>query len=93
MEVDALHSPIPSSVPQANAPRTLPYRSQAWYLAYMDALFETDRTRVGERIKYAERLIVYRDRELMSQKPGSPEQNALSNALHALRALRTCFGV
>ncbi len=93
MEVNALHSPIPSSVPQADTPQSLPYRSQPWYLAYMDALFETDRTRVGERIKCAERLIVYREREMLGQKPGSPEQRALSNALHALRALRSCFGV
>jgi hypothetical protein len=59
----------------------------------MDALFETDRKRVGERIKRAERLIVYRERELLGEKPGSQEQRALSNALHALRALRSCFGV
>ena len=44
----------------------------------MDALFETDRKRVGERIKNAERLMVYRERELLGEKPGSQEQRALS---------------
>jgi hypothetical protein len=92
MEVNALNPPLPVSVPPAPAvPAT--YRAQPWYRAYMDALFETDRKHVGERIKRAERLIVYRERELLGEKPGSEEQRALSNALHALRALRSCFGV
>lgn len=59
----------------------------------MDALFETDRTRIGERIKRAERMIVLRERELITHQLGSPEQRALANALHALRALRSCFRV
>lgn len=69
------------------------HRSQPWYRAYMDALFETDRTRIGERIKHAERLMIRREHEFLSSKPGSPEQRALANALHALRALRSCFDV
>jgi hypothetical protein len=92
------HLPIPSSIPKA--PLSQPasssgnaYRSQAWYRAYMDALFETDRTRMAERIRRAEHLIVFRERELLASPASHPEQRALGNALHALRALRTCFGI
>jgi hypothetical protein len=92
MHVNALNPPLPTAVPPTPAVPAA-YRTQPWYTAYMDALFETDRKRVGERIKRAERLIVYRERELLGEKPGSQEQRALSNALHALRALRSCFGV
>lgn len=78
---------------QTTSDPALLHRSQPWYLAYMDALFETDRARIGERIKRAEKLMIRREREFLSSKPGSPEQRALANALHALRALRSCFGL
>ena len=93
MEANVLYSSSPSNVRQASNPPVLLYRSQPWYLAYMDALFETDRKEIGERIKRAEKLVVDRERELLNEKPGSPEQRALANSLHALRALRSCFGV
>lgn len=88
-------TPIPSTVPDE---AVFEHRSQPWYIAYHDALFERDRSRVGERITRAERLIIYRERELYSlQNPlaehSFAEQRALDNALHALRALRSCFGV
>jgi hypothetical protein len=93
MEVDALPGRNSSAVPRTQISPVPPYRSQAWYLAYMDALFETDRSHIGDRIKRAEQLIVFRERELLSEKTALPEHRALSNALHALRALRSCFGV
>lgn len=80
---------IPSTVPDEIAA----HRSQAWYTAYHDALFERDRSQVRERIRRAERLIIYRERELYSLQNSLGEQRALDNALHALRALRSCFGV
>ncbi len=85
--------PLVSDVPKSSPSPAVSYRLQPWYVAYMDALFETDRTRIGERIKRAERLIVFRERELFSSRAGLPEQRALANALHALRALRNCFGI
>lgn len=85
--------PIVSDIPKSSPAPASSYRSQPWYAAYMDALFETDRMRIGERIKRAERLIVLRERELFSSRAGIPEQRALGNALHALRALRNCFGI
>lgn len=80
-------------VAQSESDSTMLHRSQPWYRAYMDALFETDRTRIGERIKRAEQLMIRREHEFLSSQPGSPEQRALANALHALRALRSCFNV
>jgi hypothetical protein len=93
MQVQPVPSPASSGLPGSGSSHAAPHRSQPWYLAYMDALFETDRSRMGERIKRAEQLIVCRERELLRAKPGLPEQRALANALHALRALRSCFGV
>ena len=87
--------PIVSDIPQGSpgASSSSSYRLQPWYVAYMDALFEADRTRIGERIKRAERLIVFRERELFNSRTGHAEQRALGNALHALRALRSCFEI
>ena len=71
----------------------IPYRRQAWYAAYMAALFEADRKQIRERIKYAERLMVARERELLSQSSDFSERRALNNALHALRALCSCLNL
>jgi len=59
----------------------------------MEALFEPQRNLIGERIKLAEHLIIGRERELSGQRSDPVEQNALTTALHALHALRTCLGV
>jgi hypothetical protein len=59
----------------------------------MAALFEADRSRIGERIRSAERLIVSRERELFSEPVDLAERRALNNALHALHALRACLGL
>lgn len=91
MAVDA--TPISSTVHNELDSAPGSHRSQPWYLAYRDALFESDRNRVRERIRRAERLIITRERELFSLENSFGEQRALDNALHALRALRTCLGV
>jgi len=96
MAVDT--TPLPSTVQDETDSAPGSHRRQRWYIAYHDALFERDRSRVGERITRAERLIIYRERELYSLQNSFPEssfgeQRALDNALHALRALRSCFGV
>jgi hypothetical protein len=69
------------------------HRSQAWHLEYMAALFETDRTQIGGRIKRAEQLILSRERELFAETADTAERRALNNALHGLHALRNCLGV
>jgi len=81
-----------STHPKPNAGRIeFPYRLQSWYDAYMSALFESDRSQIGERIKYAENLIIKRERELFNQPADAAEQLALNSALHALKALHTCL--
>lgn len=57
----------------------------------MAALFEVDRGQIEERIRTAEQLILSRERELLAARAELPEQRALNNALHALRALRACL--
>jgi hypothetical protein len=67
------------------------YKSQPWYEAYMAALFESDRGKIGESIRRAELMIVRRERELFTGPLDPKEQRALNNALHALRALQGCL--
>ena len=67
------------------------YKSQPWYEAYMAALFESDRRRIGESIRRAELLILNREQESFTCALDRKEQHALNNALHALRALHGCL--
>lgn len=64
----------------------------SWKDMYTAALFETDRTRVSERIVLAESEIVKRARTLF-EVPGdnSDEAEALDDALYMLRALKSCL--
>jgi hypothetical protein len=71
----------------------VPHRQQAWYAAYMAALFESNRKQIRERISYAEQLILMRERELLVQSNDLTEQRALNDALHALHALASCLSV
>lgn len=73
--------------------RNVPHASQAWHGAYMAALFESNRSQMDVRIKEAERLILLRERELLADRSIATERSALNNALHALRALRSCLGL
>ena len=70
-----------------------PHRQQAWYAAYMAALFEANRKQMRERISHAEQLIQVREQELLMHANDLTEQRALSNALHALHALASCLNV
>ena len=67
------------------------YRMEPWYEAYMTALFETEKAKVAEEIKRAERLMISRQREIFGQSPATPERKALDKAFHALRALQLCL--
>jgi len=69
------------------------HKSQPWYIAYMAALFETDKKRIGERINHARHLILNRERELFAGQRDPAEQRSLISALHALEALRSCLGL
>jgi hypothetical protein len=71
-----------------------PGSMQKWRTLYTAALFETDRNRVPERIAEAEQAIVARARELFSVGNDTIEEDqALDDALYALRALQSCLDV
>ena len=82
---------FPMELRKSGQKPSLQYKSQPWYIAYMGALFESDHAEIGERIRYAEHLIVRRERELFNRLAEPAEQHALNNALHALRALSLCL--
>lgn len=64
---------------------------QRWRELYIAALFETDDQRIPERIADAEKAIVVRARELFSAGADTIEEDqALDDALYALRALQNC---
>jgi hypothetical protein len=62
-----------------------------WRDLYLQALFETDRSRVSVRITEAERALLRRERELFTDSNGKAEREAVTNALHALSALKMCL--
>ena len=62
-----------------------------WHSLYQAALFETDRTKILERIAEAEKAILERAKELFVTKADHiEEEQVLDDALYALRALRSC---
>ena len=76
---------------QTNPAQPVPVQSRELYSA---ALFETDSTRAPERIADAEKAIVARARELFSAGADTIEEDqALDDALYALRALRSCLNL
>jgi hypothetical protein len=63
-----------------------------WRELYTAALFETDNGRLAGRIADAERAIIERARELFSAGADTIEEDqALDDALYALKALQSCL--
>jgi 2-keto-3-deoxy-galactonokinase len=63
-----------------------------WKDFYTAALFEVDETRIPARIAAAEKAIVARARELFAAGADTIEEDqALDDALYALRALQNCL--
>jgi hypothetical protein len=63
-----------------------------WRALYSTALFETDKRRIPARIADAEEAIATRARELFSASADTIEEDqALDDALYALRALQSCL--
>ncbi len=60
--------PARTEVPTPGGSHAALYRSQSWHVAYMAALFEADRAKIGERITCAEQLILLRERELFTAR-------------------------
>jgi len=66
--------------------------SRNWRDLYTAALFETERERIPSRIADAERAIQVRARELFSTGFDTIEEDqALDDAMYALRALQSCL--
>jgi hypothetical protein len=66
--------------------------TRSWRELYTAALFETDKNRVQSRIADAEKAIVARARELFAVGADTIEEDqALDDALYALRALENCL--
>ncbi len=71
---------------------TSPSMLQSWRELYTAALFETDKNRIPKRIADAEKAIVARARELFAAGSDTIEEDqALDDALYALRALQSCL--
>jgi hypothetical protein len=67
-------------------------RPRTWRELYSAALFETDNMKIPARIADAEKAIVVRARELFSAGSDTIEEDqALDDALYALRALQSCL--
>lgn len=64
-----------------------------WRDLYLQALFEADRSRMYSRIVEAERALFRREHELFADLNGKAEREAVTNALNALDALRSCLGL
>jgi hypothetical protein len=65
---------------------------RSWREFYIAALFETDNNRLGGRIADAEKAIVARARELFAAGADTIEEDqALDDALYALKALQSCL--
>ena len=72
---------------------TSQFPGSAWRELYKAALFETDRNRIPSRIDEAEKAIIERARELFGSSTDTIEEDqALDDALYALRALQHCVG-
>jgi hypothetical protein len=75
-----------------NVPSSSHSKTSSWRELYTAALFETDKNRMPARIADAEQAIVARARELFSAGNDTIEEDqALDDALYALRALQNCL--
>ena len=69
------------------------FATSAWRELYKAALFETDRYKIPGRIEEAEKAIIERARQLFGSYTDTIEEDqALDDALYALRALQHCVG-
>lgn len=62
-----------------------------WKTLYRAAILETNRTVIPRRVTEAEAAVVARARELFYSPVTAEENEALEDALYALRAFRTAW--
>jgi hypothetical protein len=72
----------------------LPAQVWVWRDLYLSALMEADKDRAAARIADAELAIVHRAKELFKASGDNiQEEEALDDALYALRALKSCLEI
>ena len=64
-----------------------------WRDLYLQALFETNKTKVAGLIAEAERALFLREHELFTGSHDPAERAAVNAAIHALHALKSCMGM
>jgi hypothetical protein len=78
--------------PEPNKGSAMPWhRTQPWYKAYMEALFEYDPARAAGQFRYAEELIGKRQRELLAGPSTAAERRAMKEAVRALQSVQMCL--
>jgi hypothetical protein len=60
-----------------------------WRTLYREAILETDRSVIPQRVSLAEEAVLARGREVFYGHGSLEEKEALEDALYALRAFRT----
>ena len=68
-------------------------RAYLWRDLYRQAIFESDRTRIPERIREAEMALMHRERELYRTSGSAGERETVITALDCLEALRACMDI
>ena len=69
-----------------------PYDNPHWRDLYLQALAETNRTKVPERISRAEKALADREREIREDGEDPDELGLISKAFGTLHALRLFLG-
>jgi hypothetical protein len=71
-------------------PTSLPRSKQTdWKTLYRAAILETNQSAVAHRVSEAEEAVLAREREMFYGDGTSEEEEALDDALYALRAFKT----
>lgn len=70
-----------------------PTHHQSWHDLYLQALFETNKSKLPRSIAEAERALLIREHELFTGRQDPIEREAVNAALHALQALKSCMGI
>jgi len=62
-----------------------------WKVLYRAAILETNKSRIAQRVSAAEEAVLARGREIFYGNGDAEEEEALEDALYALRAFRTAW--
>jgi hypothetical protein len=68
------------------------FAEQNWRDLYLQALFETDQSKMASRIWEAQTALLRREQQLFANADNA-EREAVNSALHSLAALKQCFKI